>query len=290
LTDAMDSRVGSPQQVTDAITYHGEGPVWSPSWGGLRFVDMFAGDVLTLGADGGVRRLHVGSLAAFVRPRRSGGYVVGLERGLGLADGPDAMPVPLPQMWTDTTVRMNEGGCDPEGNLYAGSMAWEKRPGAGSLYRVTPDGAVEVVEPAVTISNGIDFSPDGSLAYYNDTGTGRTDVFDHRDGSLRHRRPFHDGDREDDHPDGLCVDSAGNVWVALYGAGLVRCYSPDGQVVHEVQLPASQVTACTLGGEDLRDLYVTTSRENREDPEPAAGALFRVRVDVPGKPVLPYAG
>ena len=70
----------------------------------------------------------------------------------------------------------------------------------------------------------------------------------------------------------------------------MRCYSPGGQVVHEVELPASQVTACTFGGEDLRDLYVTTSRENLEDPEPAAGALFRVRVDVPGKPVLPYAG
>ena len=108
--------------------------------------------------------------------------------------------------------------------------------------------------------------------------------------SLRNRRPFHDGDREDDHPDGLCVDSAGNVWVALYGAGRVRCYSPDGQVAHEVELPARQVTACTFGGEDLRDLYVTTSRENLEDPEPAAGALFQVRVDVPGKPVLPYAG
>ena len=145
-------------------------------------------------------------------------------------------------------------------------MAWEKSPGAGSLYRVTPDGAVEVVEPAVTISNGIDCSPDGSRVYYNDTGTGRTDVFDHRDGSLRNRRPFHDGDSEGDHPDGLCVDSAGNVWVALYGAGLVRCYSPGGQVLHEVELPARQVTACTFGGEDLRDLYVTTSRENLEGP------------------------
>lgn len=69
------------EQVTDPIAYHAEGPVWSPSWGGLRFVDMLAGDLLTV-RDDGVHRLHVGSVAAFVRPRTRGGYVVGLERGL----------------------------------------------------------------------------------------------------------------------------------------------------------------------------------------------------------------
>jgi len=285
---STDLVVTGPEQVTEALTYHGEGPVWSASWGGLRFVDMMAGDMLTLGDDGHVRRLHVGSLAAFVRPRRSGGYVVGLERGLGLADVPDAVPTPLTPMWSDPGIRMNEGGCDPAGALYAGSMSYEHTPGAGTLYRIDADGAVEVAEPNVTISNGLDFSPDGSRAYYNDTATGRTDVLDVRDGRLCHRRPFHSGDGTQ--PDGLCVDSAGNVWVALHGAGRVRCYSPAGQVLAEVRLPARLVTACTFGGEDLRDLYVTTSREDLEDPEPAAGAVFRVRVHVPGKPVLPYAG
>ena len=283
-----DLVLGSPEQVTDALAYHGEGPVWSPVWGGLRFVDMLAGDLLTLGDDGSVRRLHVGPVAAFVRPRRGGGYVVGLERGLGLADEPDAVPVPLPPMWSDPGIRMNDGGCDPAGTLYAGSMAYDQTPGAGTLYRIGADGAVDVAQPRVTISNGLDFSPDGTRAYYNDTATGRTDVLDVRDGRLCSRRPLHSGDG--DHPDGLCVDSAGNVWVALYGAGQVRCYSPTGRVLAEVTLPARLVTACTLGGEDLRDLYVTTSREDLEHPEPAAGALFRVRVSVPGKPVLPYAG
>ncbi|MBO1750512.1 SMP-30/gluconolactonase/LRE family protein [Actinotalea sp. BY-33] len=275
------------EQVTDAVTYHGEGPVWSPTWGGLRWVDMLAGDLLTL-RGGRVDRLHVGSVAAFVRPRRRGGYVVGLERGLGLADGPDDVPAPWLELWEEDSVRMNEGGCDPAGDLYAGSMPYDGTPGGASLYRITPDGQVTTVLPDVTISNGIDFSPDGSRAYYNDTPTGGTDVFDVVDGALTGRRVFHAG--ETGHPDGLTVDSAGNVWVALNGAGLVRCYSPAGEVIAEVGFPARLTTACTLGGEDLRDLYVTTSRENLEDPEPEAGALFRVRVDVPGRPVLPFGG
>ncbi|MGW6130435.1 SMP-30/gluconolactonase/LRE family protein [Cellulomonas sp. NPDC055163] len=278
----------TPEQVTDAITYHGEGPVWSAAWGGLRWVDMLAGDVLTLRDDGTVDRLHVGTVAAFVRPRTGGGYVVGLERGIGLADGPDEPPTPLEPLWTDPGVRMNEGSCDPAGNLYAGSMADDRTEGAATLHRITPDGSARTVLPRVTVSNGLDFSPDGSRAYYNDTATGRTDVFDVVDGELTGRRPFHVPDAG--HPDGLTVDSAGNVWVALNGAGRVRCVSPTGDVLREVRLPVRLTTACALGGPDLRDLYVTTSRENLDDPEPEAGALFRVRVDVPGRPALPFGG
>jgi sugar lactone lactonase YvrE len=275
------------EQVTDPIAFHAEGPVWSPSWGGLRWVDMLAGDLLTLRADGSVDRLHVGEVAAFVRPRTGGGYVVGVERGLALADGPDEVPRHLPSLWSDTGIRMNEGGCDPQGRIYAGSMAYDQAPGAATLYRVDPDGSVTTVLPEVTISNGLDFSPDGALAYYNDSGTGRTDVFDVVDGELVNRRVFRESDGT---PDGLTVDSAGNVWTAINGLGRVRCFSPAGELLADVDLPVRGATACTLGGEDLRDLYVTTSKEGLDDPEPAAGSVLRIRVDVPGRPVLPFAG
>lgn len=276
------------EQVTDAVAYHGEGPVWSASWGGLRWVDMLAGDVLTLREDGGVDRMHVGDVAAFVRPRARGGYVVGLERGIGLADRVDEPPSVVHEMWADPGVRMNEAGCDDDGVLYAGSMAYDRTEGAARLYRVDPDGTVTTWLEGVTISNGVDFSPDGRLAYYDDTTTGVTEVFDVVEGRWTNRRPFASGDGG--HPDGLVVDAEGHVWVAHNGAGRVRRHAPDGRVVAEVRLPVRLVTACTLGGPDLRDLYVTTSREDLDDPEPAAGALFRVRVPVPGLPVRAYGG
>jgi sugar lactone lactonase YvrE len=276
------------EQITDPLAFHAEGPVWSPVWGGLRWVDMLAGDLLTLRADGSVDRLHVGEVAAFVRPRVGGGYVVGVERGLALADGPDDVPRHLPSLWSDPGVRMNEGACDPQGRVYAGSMAYDKARGAATLYRIDPDGSVTTVLGSVTISNGLDFSPDGALAYYNDSGVGSTDVFDVEGGELVRRRVFREGDGGT--PDGLTVDSAGNVWTAINGLGRVRCCSPRGELLAEVELPVRGATACTLGGEDLRDLYITTSREGLDDPEPEAGSVLRLRVDVPGKPVLPFGG
>lgn len=280
--------IGELEQVTDALCYHGEGPVWSPSWGGLRWVDMLAGDVMSLRPDGSVDRMHVGDVAAFLRPRTNGGWVVATQRGLARADAADGIPTPWFDLWEDPSIRMNDGGVDSEGRLWAGTMGYHPVPGSGTLYRVDVGGDVTVVLPEVTVSNGIDLAPDDGLAYYDDTPTGRTDVFDVVDGELTNRRPF--VGHAAGSPDGLTVDSAGNVWVALYGAGRVRCYSPQGDVLAEVVLPVRLVTACTFGGEDLRDLYVTTSRENLDDPEPQAGALFRVRVSVPGQPVRAFAG
>lgn len=277
------------EQITEPAAYHGEGPCWSASWGGLRWVDMLAGDLLTLLPDGSIHRLPTGSpVAAFVRPRASGGFVVGLERGLGLADEPFGEVRHLPPMWDDADLRMNEGATDPWGNLYAGSMAYSRTPGAGSLFKVSPDLDVTTVLPRVSTSNGLDFSPDAHRAYYHDTATRSTDVFDVVDQELKNRRVFHEAVGTS--PDGLTVDSAGNVWVALNKVGKVRLYSPDAEILSEWELPVRLVTAVTLGGPDGRDVFITTSRENLADPEPAAGAVFHGRAEVPGKPVVPFAG
>ena len=72
------------EPFTDPLAYHAEGPVWSESWGGLRWVDMLAGDVLSLAADGSVTRRSVGTIAAALRPRAGGGAVIGVERGFVL--------------------------------------------------------------------------------------------------------------------------------------------------------------------------------------------------------------
>jgi sugar lactone lactonase YvrE len=278
------------ERITEPVAYHGEGPVWSERWGGLRWVDMLAGDVLRLAADGGVERTHVGEVAAALRPRAGGGAVIGIERGFALEDGDGAL-IPLEQLWTDRGVRMNEGGCDPDGRFYCGSMAYDKRPGAAAVHRIDPDRTTQVVLEEVTISNGLDWSPDGALGYYNDTDTHRTDVFDYAfETGLTNRRPFvRHGDEM--RPDGLTVDAEGGVWVALNGAGAVRRYSPEGALEAVVEIPVAKVTACTFGGAGLATLFVTTSREDLPaDVEPLAGSLFSARVGVSGLPTREFAG
>jgi sugar lactone lactonase YvrE len=279
------------EQVTGPIAYHAEGPVWSASWGGLRWMDMMAGDILSLDGRGGVERLSVGSpVAAVVRPRRDGGAIIGVERGFALEE-PDGSIHQVPEVWSDPRVRMNEGGCDPDGRFYCGSMAYDQTKRAGSLYRFDPDRSVSVVLSEVTVSNGLDWSPDGSRAYYNDTDTHAIAVFAYDFGrGLTDRQTFAaipDGGR----PDGLTVDRDGGVWTAISNGGAVRGYSPDGELVEIIELPAQMVTACTFGGSDLSQLFITTSREGLNPGEdPKAGSLFVAEPGVRGMPTREFAG
>lgn len=278
------------ERVTDPITEHGEGPCWSASWGGLRWVDMTAGRLLHLTDGGQVERTHVDAVAAVVRPRAGGGAIVGVERGVALFDR-DWREERRVEIWSDPGIRMNEGGCAPDGSLYCGSMAYDKTLGAASLYRVSPDLEVTTVLDEVTVSNGIDWSPDGSLAYYNDTETGSIAVFSwDPERGLHDRRHFVEI-RDDGHPDGLTVDAEGGIWCAVISHGQVHRYSPEGRLEEVIDLPVQRVTACTFGDDDLGTLYITSTPEGLEPGEdPMAGALFRVRPGVTGQPVREFAG
>ncbi|MFI6698553.1 SMP-30/gluconolactonase/LRE family protein [Streptomyces sp. NPDC050509] len=282
------------EQWTGVVTYHGEGPGWDPGTGQLRVVDMLAGDLLTFGADGtrAPGRHHLGQVAAAWRPRTSGGVVAAVERGFALI-APDGTVTRGEELWSDPTIRMNEGGCDPAGNFYCGSMAYDTRPGAGRVFRLTPGGETSVVHTGVTISNGLAWSPEGDFAYYVDTPTqsiARVTV-DPESGRFATPEPWVRVDPADGAPDGITVDAEGGVWVALWGGSAVRRYTAKGVLDTVVEVNARQVSACAFGGDDYRRLFITTSRENVPDGEdPAAGAVFTVEPGIAGRAPLPYAG
>lgn len=278
-------------QLTPPLCYHGEGAVWSPTEGGLKWVDMLAGDVLSLDRQtGAVGRLRTGSsVAAAVRPRFSGGLLIVTEREFTLWAG-EVKVWSSPPLWSDPDRRFNEGGCDPQGRMLCGSMSYQQEAGAGEVYRLGVDRAAQRLFGEVTISNGLGFNASGDQMFYVDTPTRRIDLFDAAGAELTGRRPFVHIAEGVGNPDGLCVDESGGVWVALYGGSAVHHYDADGRLADVVELPVSNVTSCTLGGPDLDVLFVTTSRENLGDAQPQAGAVFSVDVGVRGLPVLPYAG
>jgi sugar lactone lactonase YvrE len=282
------------EQVTGPDAYHGEGPCWWDDWGGLRYVDMLAGDVLALDpASGTVTRTHVDDeVAAVIRPRRSGGAVLALRDRFVVTDGP------LDELRTIATVsladgvRLNEGGCDPDGRFYCGSMAYDETAGAGTFYCIDKSAEMSVVIDKVTISNGFDFSPDDTIGYYIDTPRQSIDAFDYgADAGLTNRRRWVDIPADAGGPDGLVVDAEGGVWVALFGGAAVHRYAPDGRLDAVVELPVRSVTACTFGGDRLQTLYITTSQIRADlDAEPAAGALFAIDPGVTGLASRGFAG
>jgi sugar lactone lactonase YvrE len=159
------------------------------------------------------------------------------------------------------------------------------------VYRLDPDLTVRTVLTGVTVSNGLEWSPDGSQAYYNDTATFRISVFDYSyEIGLINRRTFAEIP-DDGRPDGLTVDAEGGVWTAIADGGAVHRYGPDGVLDEVIKIPARKVTACTFGGDQLHELFITTSREGLDEGEdPLARSLFVAHPQVVGLPVREFAG
>ena len=282
------------EQVTEPLALHGEGPCWLARSGELAWVDMLAGRVLATSlALGTTQVVEIPSpVAAIVRPRSDGGLVVATETGIVLLDQYES-PSPLIEIVNEPGIRMNDGSCDPQGRFWCGTMAYDSAPGAGKLYRVEADGSFDVALTDVTISNGLGWSVDGETAYYVDSMAHGIDTFafDGPSGELGERRRFADVDASLGLPDGIAIDAEGGVWVALWDGGAVRRYSPEGTLDAVVPLPCGRVTACAFGGDDLSQLFITTSRlDLPAGVDPAGGALFRCEPGVRGQAVLEFAG
>jgi sugar lactone lactonase YvrE len=164
----------------------------------------------------------------------------------------------------------------------------------GSLYRFARGDLVKV-DAGYVITNGPAMSPDGRVLYHVDTLQRCVYAFDvDPQGALSGKRVFVTVQEPDVYPDGPVVDSAGNVWLSLFGGWGVRCYSPRGELLHTLDLPVAQCTKAAFGSDDLRTLYVTTASiglsEEQKERQPLAGGLFRIRVDVAGLPPNAFAG
>jgi sugar lactone lactonase YvrE len=184
--------------------------------------------------------------------------------------------------------RMNDGACDPQGRFWGGTLADDHHEGGGVLYRLERDGRVEAMLDGLTISNGLGWSPDGSTMYLVDSGPRVVKAFrfDGDSGSISGDHTLVTVPDDVGAPDGMTVDAAGDLWVAIYGGARVNRYAPDGSLRGTYPVPAQQCTCCAFGGAGLHQLFVTTATENWTEEQrladPAAGMIYRLDTDTTG--------
>lgn len=188
--------------------------------------------------------------------------------------------------------RFNDGKCDPQGRFWFGSISAE--PGEASLYRYDPDGSLRVMETGLTISNGLGWSPDHTTFYLIDSGPKCIYAYDFEpmSGTIANRRTFIDFSPEPFTPDGLALDQEGYLWVALWDGWSVMRFTPAGEAVLRVPVPAQRPTCCTFGGVDRRTLYITTASVGLSEAEIEtcleSGDLFSVQTDAIGLPTTQF--
>lgn len=277
----------------DASALVGESPTWDATRRQLLWVDiprhrLHRFDPQT---ERDTYRTFDGPVSA-IAPTRDGGLVLGIGHTLCVTPSPEGTPTPLVTL--PTGRRINDGGCDPAGRFFAGTLCGQSATcGLYRLDRRDDTWTATTVVAGVCVSNGFDWSPDGARLYYVDTPTLRIDQFDYdpATGSPSGRRPFADLADSGGRPDGLTVDADGGVWVALTRAAQIRRYDADGVLDAVHHLPVPRVTSLAFGGDRLDELYVTTARDpDGPDRQPLAGALFVLRPSVTGRRPTPWLG
>lgn len=256
----------------------------------LYFSDVPNGGVYRRSPDGSIetlipRRRGVGGIAL-----NAAGGIVCSGRSLIRWDEATKQSRDLFTEWDGRALRgLNDLTVDTQGSVFVGSLEFDAlstdKPIPGNVFRVDPPHTVTKLWEGIEVTNGMGFSPDGSLLYHCDSTTEAVWAYDVTgDRRLKDRRVF--GKLPEGWPDGMAVDVEGGVWVAVVRFGEVVRFKANGTLDRRIKMPAEMVTSLCFGGADMMDLYAVTA-DNTEDAS-RKGTIFRMRADVPGL-VVPKA-
>lgn len=273
------------KMIADYACGTGENPLWHPDEKRLYWTDISTGRLFWYDPQTGHhQQCYDGPWVGGFTIQTDGLLCLFMDKGAILTWSDGFVDTIVPEIHEEVQSRFNDVIADPEGRVFGGTMATDERP--GRLYRIDPDGSYEIVLDDCGGPNGMGFTPDLTKMYFTDSVDRTIWLFDYdrSSGSLSNRREFASITPEEGSPDGMTVDAEGCVWSARWGGGCVARYDADGELMQTLQIPADPVSSVIFGGEDLRDLYVTTAGGSNRDAGSHDGALFRLRPGGTGVP------
>lgn len=262
----------------------GENPYWDADARRVLWTDIENGRLYQYAVDSG-------EWGQFYSGELVGGFTMQIDGSLLLFRdhnicrlSPDGTETILAAGVAEGSGRFNDVIADPAGRVFAGTMGHDGSQENGGLFRVDYDGTATEIFLGTGCSNGMGFTPDLNHFYWTDSSAGIVYHFDYdiNDSSLSNRSIFLRFDPDAGIPDGLTIDTQGNIWQAFWGGSAIRKFSPAGEQLEEIILPVSAVSSCTFGGTDLNELYITTA-EGADESEGDEGTLYRVRVEATGR-------
>jgi xylono-1,5-lactonase len=290
--------MNTPECVWNAHAQLGEGPMWSVREHALYWVDILGHRLHRYSPTEGQRTWQFDEEVTAIAERSEVDELIITRRhGFARFNPKTEELTPLLQLETDIpSNRFNDGKCDRLGRFWAGTMDFGCERPTGSLYCLSPDLRCERVDSDYVVTNGPAWSSDYSTLYHNDSVNGRVYAFDFdlKTGHVSNKRIFLQFSQEDGSPDGMTTDAGGGLWIAHWGASKLTRHDSQGNILHTLDLPCSQITSCAFGGPDFRTLYITSAANGLSpqqlEREPLAGGLFALETDIAGLPANQFRG
>ena len=274
-----------PELIADYACEVGENPLWHAAEQRLYWLDIPAGAIFRYDpASGRHEQCWSGEPIGGFTIQRDGSLLLFMARGAINIWREGQLTTVIGEIPDERTGRFNDVIADPTGRVFCGTAP--AQPHRSRLYRLDINGTYAKLLDGLEFANGMGFTPDYSAMYLTDSAGRKIYRFDYEQatGAITNQRVFLDGSA-DGLPDGMTVDADGYIWSARWDGSCLIRYTPDGVAVQRIAFPVKKVSSVIFGGADYRDMYITTAGgNNKPDEGKLAGGLFRLRLNIQGRP------
>ena len=291
----------------------GKGPIWHNDFG-LVWLDSSNKKIIAYNPETDEEQVYdaLGWLNALI-PTEDGQFMGVYKDGIYMVNFVDGIKKTFiaPPDVTDMHY-LNDAKCGPDGRVWCGSSdaffkKFKESPHTafspypfekGKLFTVDTAGKIKFERENIAVSSGLEWNRTNNKFYHIDSS--KQSIFQYeltQKNELVFEKLVYSFELLEGYPDGMTIDCAGNLWVALFKGSVVAsksnsptrvvCINPKkSEIIQEVVLPVSHATSCTIGGKNLNTLFITTAYEplpaSKVSKEPLAGYLLQIPIDVKG--------
>jgi sugar lactone lactonase YvrE len=285
---------------TPLVIPHGtllEGCTYDSRTDALYYIDIPTGSIFTLPNASNVSKQDIipksfivsksiGVIGLTTDPSK---LVCGVEEGISTIDLNNGEIEKIALYPNDNIVngeqlRSNDGSIGPDGSFWVGTMSENEDKSIGSMWLLKDKNSnLQELWPECNIPNGINWDIQRNIMYWTDSF--KKTIYKYNYDSENNQLDINSKTsffiNEENDPDGSCLDSEGNLYIAIWGENKVVRVTPNGDTDKEWIFPSKNVSCCTFGDKDLTTLYVTSaSLTNSDEPNPndLGAAVYKINL------------
>jgi len=272
----------------------GEGTLWISKLNSIFFVDIKKKKILILNIKTNKKKiLKVNKEIGFVAHIKENIFILGLKSEIRIINLKNLKNLYSLKIEPDKpNNRINDGKTDPKGRLWFGTMDNLEKKRSGSLYCLDDSLKLHKVDDKYFITNGPAFLNKNNFYHADSKKKIIYKIKINNKFRIIKKNIFVKFKKKEGSPDGMTTDIKNNLWVCHYHGARISVYNLKGQKIHQICLPAKNVTNCAFGGIENDELFISTARKGMSSKElkkyPLSGSLFRVKTNIKGTKIKPF--
>ncbi len=278
-----------PIAIWKSKTILGEGTLWVPSQKSIYFVDIKKKNILILNTKTKKKKIiKVDKEIGFLSHIKKNIFILGLKSELRVINLKTKKVIKSIQIEKNKPMnRINDGKTDLQGRLWFGTMDNpERKIKNGSLYCLDKKLILHKVDTNYYITNGPAFVNKDTFLHTDSRSKIIFKIRINKNYKIVKKIKFLKFSKKEGSPDGMTVDKFNNLWVCHFGGSLISVFNDKGKKIHKISFPAKNITNCTFGGKNNKELFVSSARKSLNKNELKkfhySGSLFKVKTNIKG--------